>query len=197
MALYHACGGKWDTLVNQCGIIPKELTSFLEYAATFLCKLSNYYGEGDQKFVPDLTLDALRKIASIGASTKLRLEKVLCPMMAVPPFSLGYPGKDARSAYYPSEEPISPDEIAKVSDAMNRYCIGPENTRVEKLIKDGKPVYQVLQASAEVEASACSEQNLADGIFCVRGDHSEESLKECSSLTNANAYTVKREQTQP
>ncbi|KAE8364282.1 peptidase family M49-domain-containing protein [Aspergillus caelatus] len=63
--------------------------------------------------------------------------------MAVPPFSLGYPGKDARSAYYPSEEPISPDEIAKVSDAMKRYCIGPENTRVEKLVKDGSRMIQL------------------------------------------------------
>jgi dipeptidyl-peptidase-3 len=43
MDLYHACDGKWDTLVAQCNITPEELTLFLEYAATFLCNLGNSY----------------------------------------------------------------------------------------------------------------------------------------------------------
>ncbi|KAB8223218.1 hypothetical protein BDV33DRAFT_200766 [Aspergillus novoparasiticus] len=48
MDLYHACSGKWGTLVTKCGITHEELESFLEYAATFLCNLDIYYGEGDQ-----------------------------------------------------------------------------------------------------------------------------------------------------
>ena len=43
MDLYHACGGKWDTLVTQCNITSEELASFLEYAAMFLCNLGNFY----------------------------------------------------------------------------------------------------------------------------------------------------------
>ncbi len=43
MDLYEACGGKWDILVAQCNITPGELASFLEYAATFLCNLGNFY----------------------------------------------------------------------------------------------------------------------------------------------------------
>lgn len=43
MDLYDACGGKWDTLVAECNIAPEELTSFLEYAAMFLCNLGNFY----------------------------------------------------------------------------------------------------------------------------------------------------------
>ena len=41
--LYHACGGKWDILVAQCNITFEELTSFVEYAAMFLCNLGNFY----------------------------------------------------------------------------------------------------------------------------------------------------------
>jgi dipeptidyl-peptidase-3 len=43
MGLYLACDGKWDTLVAQCNITAEELACFLEYAATFLCNLGNFY----------------------------------------------------------------------------------------------------------------------------------------------------------
>jgi dipeptidyl-peptidase-3 len=43
MDLYHACDGKWDTLVTWCNITSENLSSFLEYAATFLCNLGNFY----------------------------------------------------------------------------------------------------------------------------------------------------------
>ena len=43
MDLYHAYGGKWDTLIAQCDITSEELASFLEYAAMFLCNLGNLY----------------------------------------------------------------------------------------------------------------------------------------------------------
>lgn len=41
--LYHACNGKWDTLIAQCNITSEELAAFLEYAAMFLCNLGNFY----------------------------------------------------------------------------------------------------------------------------------------------------------
>ncbi|KAL7944841.1 hypothetical protein V8C42DRAFT_345281 [Trichoderma barbatum] len=121
MNLYHACDGKWNTLVAQCNITPEELTSFLEYAAMFLCNLGNFY-----------------------------------------------------SGYYPTEEPITRDEIAKVSEILNKKSTGPENTRIRKMLKDGKPVLQLLQTSAETDPLKNGGNELADGIFLVRGDHLEE-----------------------
>lgn len=41
--LYHACEGKWDTIMTQCGVTRDELEAFLEYAGTFLSHLGNVY----------------------------------------------------------------------------------------------------------------------------------------------------------
>ncbi|KAH6715961.1 peptidase family M49-domain-containing protein [Leptodontidium sp. MPI-SDFR-AT-0119] len=194
--LYHACDGKWDILVAQCNITSEELTSFLEYAAMFLCNLGNFYGEGDQKFVPNVTAEALRKIADISPKTKASLDKIIDPLLAVPPFSLGYPTENALSGYYPSVEPITQDEIAKVSEVMNKTSIGPENTRVRKVVKDGKPILQLLQASAETGPLKAGHDELADGIFLVRGDHSDELARVCSALEKARDYAGNDKQTQ-
>lgn len=50
MDLYHACDGKWDTLVTQSNITSEELERFLEYAAMFLCNLGNYYVSSARSF---------------------------------------------------------------------------------------------------------------------------------------------------
>ncbi|KAL7929496.1 peptidase family M49 domain-containing protein [Trichoderma chlorosporum] len=196
MNLYHACDGKWDTLVEQCHITREELASFLEYAAIFLCNLGNFYGEGDQKFVPDVSAEALRKLAGISPETKAGLGKIINPLLAVPPFSLGYLSENAQSGYYPTEEPITKDEIAKVSEIMNKKFIGPENTRVRKILKDGKPVLQLLQASAESDPLENGDNELEDGIFLVRGDHSEELVRICSNLEMAKQYVANDKQTE-
>lgn len=153
-------------------------------------------GEGNQKFVPDVTAEAFRKIAGISPKTKAGLDKIIDPLLAVPPFSLGYPSKNAQSGYYPCDEPITQDEIAKVSEVMNKKSIGPENTRVRKVVKDGKPVLQLLQASAETGPLKNGPDELADGMFLVRGDHSEELAKTCSALEKAKEYAGNDKQTQ-
>jgi len=211
MDLYHACDGKWDTLVAQCNITLEELASFLEYAAMFLCNLGNFYvsqeansihdancdqGEGNQKFVPEVTTEFLKKIADISPKTKASLNKVIGPLLAVPPFSLGYPGKNAQSGYCPGNELITKDEIAEVSKVMNRKSIGPENTRVQKVIRDGKRVLYLSQASAEITPLKDGQDELADDIFFVRGDHSQELEKVCSALEKAKEFAGNDKQTQ-
>ncbi|KAL3437122.1 peptidase family M49-domain-containing protein [Aspergillus tetrazonus] len=182
--LYHACGGEWDTLVAKCDITREDLASFLEYAATFLCNLGNFYGEGDQKFIPNLSVEALRRIADISPATKAQLERIIGPMLTIPPYSLGYPGNRTQSAYYPGSEPISKNEIDKISEVMNKHCIGPENTRIWKRIENGKSVYHLLQASAET----ANPTELVENIFLVRGDHSDELGKICDALAKAKEY---------
>lgn len=48
---------------------------------------------------PDLTAETLQRLSSISQKTKESLDKIIGPLLAVPPFSLGYPGKSAQSAY--------------------------------------------------------------------------------------------------
>lgn len=79
---------------------------------------------------------------------------------------------------------------------MNKRSIGPENTRVRKVLKDGKPVLQVLQASAETHMPKDGDNELADGIFLVRGDHSVELAKICSDLEMAKQYAGNDKQTE-
>ncbi|KAF7871763.1 hypothetical protein EAF04_003870 [Stromatinia cepivora] len=187
--LFHASGGKWETLILKCKITSEELTSFLEYAAMFSCNLGNFYGEGDQKFIPNLTVEALQKIANISPRTKAHLEKIVQPLLAIPPYNLGYPSKNAQSNY-------TLEEVALVSKATNKHIIGPENTRVRKVLKDGKTVYELLQASADVDHDMKNAYELSDNVVLIKGDHSEELSKICLALSKAKEYTCNSKQTE-
>ena len=79
---------------------------------------------------------------------------------------------------------------------MNKMSIGPENTRVRKVVKDDRPVLQLLQASAETGPLKAGYDELADGMFLVRGDHSDELAKVCSALGKAKYYAGNDKQTQ-
>jgi dipeptidyl-peptidase-3 len=143
-----------------------------------------------------LSIEALHKIAAISAKTKGGLHKIIGPLLSVPPFSLGYPSKTAQSAYYPGTEPVSQKELAKVSEVMEQDSIGPENTRVWKVLEDGKPVYQLLQASAETPLANNTPHKLANDIFLVRGDHANELSKVCLALEKAKEYASNSKQVQ-
>jgi dipeptidyl-peptidase III len=41
--LFHTCSGDWDQLVSEGSIKQGECHAFLEYAATFLSNVGNYY----------------------------------------------------------------------------------------------------------------------------------------------------------
>lgn len=43
MALYHSCDGNWEQLATETGVSVQELENFLEYAATFLSNIGNYF----------------------------------------------------------------------------------------------------------------------------------------------------------
>ncbi|KAG8417410.1 hypothetical protein J3459_006698 [Metarhizium acridum] len=176
MDLHHACGGRWDTLVTQCHLTTEELDSFLEYAGMFLCNLGNSYSKHCERLqiFSQMTMDGL--------------ENTIGPLLAVPPFSLGCPSRDVQSAHYPGTEALSQEEIAQVSASVGRHSLWPENTRLRKLFKNGKPVYRLLQASAETDASSSNPHQLDNDLFLMKGDHSQELSKVCSALKRAKAY---------
>jgi dipeptidyl-peptidase-3 len=43
LKLHKACGGQWNKLVDQCGLKPDELNTFLECSGLFLSNLGNYF----------------------------------------------------------------------------------------------------------------------------------------------------------
>ncbi|RFU25600.1 hypothetical protein B7463_g10739, partial [Scytalidium lignicola] len=191
MELYAFCSGNWNVFVGQDSITEEELNAFLEYVATFLSNIGNYYGTGDQKFVPNIGLDCLKKLAAKSGLSKL-VDTISGPMLSIPPFSLGYPSNAAQSAYYPGKICITADELTVVSQALEQRSIYPENTRIRKTTLEGTIIYKVLQASIEIDSDP-DEFSLGDSkgvVRLVRGDHSKELKQICDSLEQALKYAA-------
>ena len=120
-------------------------------------------------------------------------------MFSSRPSSLGFPGPETQSAYYPGTLPMTPDEIAMVSRTAEEKGILPENTRIEKAVEGGNTIYKLLQASvtgaADPKDSFPSSQ-LNGPIVLVNGDHADELSAVCKSLERASAYAANATQKQ-
>lgn len=136
-------------------------------------------GEGDRKVVPQVSADALRKMASTSPETAAALEEIITPMLSMPPISLGFPDKNNQSSYYPGNGQISRDDIAAVAKVMEKHLIEPENTRLRKVNGGPKPSFEILQASTNAYSSVTSLDgaDLEAGIFIRPGDHAVELSK--------------------
>ncbi|KAJ5338972.1 hypothetical protein N7452_005700 [Penicillium brevicompactum] len=64
MALHNSCDGDWESLAIRANLDIGEVQLFLDYAAVFLSNLGNYYGSGDQKFIPAIAKDKLGTLAA-------------------------------------------------------------------------------------------------------------------------------------
>ncbi|KAI9708939.1 MAG: hypothetical protein M1820_003633 [Bogoriella megaspora] len=152
-------------------------------------------GQGDQKFVPDVSSDFLNVISSKSTRLQALCQEILQPILSVPPYSLGFSSEVAQSSYYPTESKISREEIAQVSRVLEENAIFPENTRIRKTSQDGV-VYEVLQASVDTKPVS---QNLAildsgGAVRLVPGDHSHELEKICEYLSAASEYAANETQ---
>jgi dipeptidyl-peptidase-3 len=187
IGLHSSCGGDWQVLVEEGQVRQAELKAFTDYAATFLSNIGNYYGHGDQKFIPAVSADCLERLAGRSDALGKLYDGFAESISAVRPYSLGYPGKLAQSAYYPGDNILSPAEIEVVSRALEERSIHPENTRIQKSKDDTDEVYEVLQASVNTDAEPWSVCELKAGqrIVIKRGDHSAELAKICSCLSEA------------
>ena len=139
----------------------------------------------------------MAKLAGVSPRLKALHDDIVTPMMAKPPFSLGFPSDLAQSAYYPGDQHMSKDEIALVSQTLGDHSIYPENTRIQKIQSLKRPIFEVLQASVQRDASA-PEFSLRDskGILrIVRGDHAKELDLICHSLAEASKYASELQQT--
>ncbi|XXH00202.1 hypothetical protein Hte_006544 [Hypoxylon texense] len=188
LELYRSCGGDWKQLSEVNGVDRDEIQAWLEYAATFLSNVGNYYGSGDQKFAPRVKPDTLQRLASRSPKLSSLYADIQSSIAAIPPFTLGYPSTLAQSSYYPGEL-IGKDEIAPVSQHLAFHSIFPENTRLRKT---GEGTFEVLQASitsTEPIVSLDMPNSLAK-VNLVRGDHVEELKKICENLSRATEYAA-------
>ncbi|GLA68592.1 hypothetical protein AtubIFM55763_005333 [Aspergillus tubingensis] len=193
MALYHSCDGNWEQLATETGVSVQELENFLEYAATFLSNIGNYFGSGDQKFTPDVSEEALTSLASVSSSACELLKQIKDPMISLLPSSLGHPGPFTQSSYYLGEDCLeSSEDIAMISKLMEDQSILPENTRLKAYQNSNTRCYDIMQASVaedKVELEGFGGSGASDKkVFLVKGDHKEELKRVCDCLQQAIPY---------
>ncbi|KAK1710798.1 peptidase family M49-domain-containing protein [Colletotrichum lupini] len=184
LELHAAWNGGWDQLADEIGI--KETHQFLTYAAAFLSNLGNYYGSGDQKFIPAIPGTVFAKIATKSDRLQAFYSSFADAIYSSPPFSLGYPGETTQSTYYPGNH-ITKEEIAMVSQVLEQKSILPENTRLRKL--DGDAGFELQIASSD--DGSLGVLPLSDGrssVKLVMGDHAAELEKMCVELTHAAKF---------
>lgn len=206
LELHKACEGQWNQFIERFGLSAEELNYFLDYAGMFLSKMNNFCGEGDQKIVPNISANALRKMASISEAAVATLEEVIEPMLSISPTTLAL----TDSTYYPGDAKITLEEIAAVARVMEDTGLEPENTRLRKSVHGSRTVYDILQASAQTNSelnehlkgsavpidvlhgSADHASNAT--IRLVRGDHSAEMTKVCEHLLKAIRFSANETQ---
>ncbi|KAH7304979.1 peptidase family M49-domain-containing protein [Stachybotrys elegans] len=193
LELHRSCQGDWTSIATDSGLQQEDVDSFLRYAAIFLSNIGNYYGSGDQKFVPTVSHHALGILASRSPKLARLYSEFKDSVFAVPPFGLGFPGSNTQSSYYPGL-PISRDEISLVAAAMDANKIFPENTR---MTKDDQGVLHVHQASVLTEGIKVLAGDPTKGTAIVkllRGDHAPDLAKVCESLVHASSHAANETQ---
>ncbi|RYP89132.1 hypothetical protein DL769_000180 [Monosporascus sp. CRB-8-3] len=187
LELYRTCSGNWGSLIGP-DVSSEDLQRLLTYAATFLSNLGNYYGSGDQKFIPGVASTVLQKLADRSPILAGLYEEISESINARPPFSLGYPSETAQSGYYLGNN-IKESDVTMVSKVLEQNCIFPENTRLRKA--DDGAGFEVLLAS--VEGGGIAQFPLPNGkgsVRLVRGDHSSDLQRVCAELTEASKYAA-------
>ncbi|KAI1736227.1 peptidase family M49-domain-containing protein [Xylaria scruposa] len=188
MRLREFCDGEWQRLAEWEGVTKDDVSAFLQYAATFLSNIGNYYGSGDQKFIPKMNQNALKIIASQTPELTRLYEEFRSEIFAIPPYSLGFPSSVSQSSYYLGNQ-ISKEEIALVSKVLDAASIFPENTRIEKLKSNA---YKVHQASID-STRAAQPLNTLDAsveVHLVGGDHATDLVRMCDNLNKASKYAA-------
>ncbi|KAI4616879.1 hypothetical protein J4E83_006461 [Alternaria metachromatica] len=169
---YRACEGDWSQFEGVCAVTDDEVKTFLSYAGLFLYNLGNFYGEGGQKFVPDLSKESLEKIVGCVGMTEPAAENLVEAMTAVHPQGLGYPSDTAVSSYYLGDR-ITRTEIKEIQLTMQEKGYEPENTRVRKRTEHGSAVYEVLRASYDLGSHDLTAVERLGGseVTLMKGDH--------------------------
>jgi dipeptidyl-peptidase-3 len=200
IALYKASNGDWQGLAEKTGVSTEDLRFFLEYAAQFLGNNGNYKGFGDSKFIPRISPDALKALASVTPETLAAFEKAnttgggFYETSEPALMHLGYPEKGQLTTYYPDSPTITKDEITAIGDFLEKKGLPLENTRLRKTSSGD---FELLIASG-VSSPPPRDRDLGEAdswelegnlqgkrLTLVFGDHLNEMAKIAHSIKQA------------
>ncbi|GKZ19007.1 bifunctional diacylglycerol diphosphate phosphatase/phosphatidate phosphatase [Aspergillus brasiliensis] len=120
-----SCDGNWEQLATKTDVSVQELDKFLDYAATFLSNVGNYFGSGDQKFTPDVSEEFLIALATGSPSASEILEQIKDSMLCPLPSSLGRPGPFTQSSYYLGEDGLESSEDVTAKPPLDPFTGKP------------------------------------------------------------------------
>lgn len=83
--------------------------------------------------------ESLKAISQISSHATALFTSVAIPIFSSQPSSLGYPADETQSAYYPGAVPITPEEIAEVSQIMEDNGAYRRTPALRKLLKEEAP----------------------------------------------------------
>ncbi|KAL4893275.1 peptidase family M49-domain-containing protein [Aspergillus ambiguus] len=195
LALHRLCDGKWESLATHANVNIDELNQFLDYSATFLSNIGNYFGSGDQKIIPDVSQESLNKLASGNPETASLLDNVRESMFRPFPNRLGCPSALTQTTYYLGKDCMEYlKDFSSIAELMEEQGIQPENTRLRRT----GSCYDILQASVAEGESGCFLTDTLPGktIRLVKGDHREELERICQWIKEATNYASNSSQKQ-
>lgn len=200
---YKAVGGDWKKLGAEAGVSEEAVQLWLEYAACLLGNAGNYKSFGDLKFIPRISKEDLKKLASYTEETKALYNAIEEPLYSIVPDEqnlLGFPDAGHISAYYPDSPSITKSEIEAIQAFMIEKNLLPGNTRLKKVDNNVTIEYQLLKASASTcpqSVDEITEYTLPEGktlegrkLKIVYGDYSKEMRAISDNLDRAVEYAA-------
>ncbi len=163
IALYKAADGKWAKLARATDVSPQDIQYFLEYASMFLGNIGSYrililktyftfvltitQSTGDTRFIPRIDIRILEKLSHANDETKALYYAAAEGMYAKVPYRYGFSAdQNCASGYYPSQSPISKENVDAADKLLVQRGTLPENTR---LTKSGNNEYVLRIASSD------------------------------------------------
>ncbi|EFA80210.1 dipeptidyl-peptidase III [Heterostelium album PN500] len=170
-------------------VTEQEYSDILQYAAQFYGNMGNYLSFGDTKFIPRTPKE---KFAAVVASYNDAQLNQLWSQCGDLIYSLGQRERElgleenGLSTYYSPD--IKRSEIELVQKFMDSQKISPYNTRLFKKTVDGKLIYQLLTASAQVTKQPENFEFEGITIQITYGDWSQYMEKVVFHLEQATQY---------
>ncbi|KAI9489456.1 dipeptidyl peptidase-like protein III [Zychaea mexicana] len=177
-----------EQLAAKSGVSKESFEQFLQYSAQFLGNLSNYKSFGDEKFIPRLPVEDLKKIVE-AAGARLSLETQQEIYNVEKNTLLGFPEDGHLSGYYSSD--MTKADIRLVQDFLEEHKIEPLNTRIFKT-NEG---YKVVTASGNVADSRKYALSNGKELEISFGDFQKEMQKVSENIRQAAAYSANEHQT--
>lgn len=165
--------------------------------------LSGEQSFGDLKFIPRISKEDLKRLASYTEQTKALYDSIEGPLYSIEPDEqnlLGFPDAGHMSTYYPDSPSIAKSEIEAIQAFMIEKDLLPENTRLKKADNNGTIEYHLLKASASAYPQSegeIMEYTLPEGkplerrkLKIVYGDYSKEMRAISDNLDKAVEYAA-------